>query len=1061
MKNIFVVLLCLLPLITVNSSALKEWEDKNITGVNREDSRSTFWYYKTEKEALDGGYYRCNSNLCLNGKWKFSFAENPASRIVDFYKPDYDVSKWNEIDVPGSWPLQGYDKPIYVNHPYEFALKNPYPPKAPHDWNPVGSYRRDFVIPEEWKDCRIVLHFGAVKSSFYVWVNGKKVGYSQDSKMQAEFDITPYVKPGNNTLAVEVYRFSIGSYLECQDFWRLAGIKRDVWVYSTPKTYIKDFSVKASLTDAYKNGDFNLNVVMASKDKSSKGEITVKLIDDNNSIVYEDRKHVSVKRGKQKLVSFGTVLDNVLQWTAETPNLYTLVVESDIDGYAKSYVSAKVGFRTVELKNSQLLVNGRPIYVRGVNRHEHHPKFGHYIPRETVEKDVELMKKFNINAVRTCHYPADPYFYELCDKYGLYICDEANIESHGLGAALQAPYDFKKHIADDPSWEKIHHDRMLRMVERDKNHPSVIIWSMGNECGDGVIFRDGYKMLKEKDSTRLVQFEQAGTQSHTDIFCPMYMRMDKVRNYALSNDTYRPLILCEYAHAMGNSLGNFQDYWDLFESYPNLQGGFIWDWVDQGMEDFRNGVRFLDYGGAFGMQDFRNDKAFCLNGLMNADRIPNPHAYEARKVLQGVRVKPVDAGKSEFEVVNNLSFTNLDNYTQVWKLMADGEVVESGTLNLSVSPLSSARFSVPYTTKLTDDREWFINFEFRTREEKNLLPKDYCVAYEQIPLNYYKQKLDENLLVNDKYVSDKNFEMNEDDSFITVGNGDFKVMISKLTGAVSDMSMGSFSFLKSEVRPDFWRVKIDNDGWFKDKFWKTAHQRCKLDTIWCEKIYDEKGKKRNLSAVKAYTKVLINCNPEAKKDEPSNIWFNTNYTIYPDAVILVENEFLPVYYHAEREYSMPRLGQLWEVNGGLDRIEWYGRGPWENYSDRKTSALVGKYKMDVKDLAHDYVRPQENGYRTDTRFFVLKSDDGYEMKVTGLPLICFNAQYSPKENYEINGKPIRNTIDLKKEENLFLNIDYGQMGVGGDNSWGNPVHVDYRLLMRDYRYGYVIKLGKN
>lgn len=1054
MKNIFVFLLCWFTLLDVYAVGLKEWEDKTVIGVNREEPRATFWYYDSEKEAVNGGYYHCRSNLCLNGKWKFSFAENPSSRIVDFYRPDYDVSGWAEIDVPGSWPLQGYDRPIYVNHPYEFALKNPYPPKAPHEWNPVGSYRRDFVLPEDWRDRRIVLHFGAVKSSFYVWVNGKKVGYSQDSKMQAEFDITPYVNIGKNTLAVEVYRFSIGSYLECQDFWRLAGIKRDVWIYSTPKTYIKDFSVKSTLTDDYKKGRFQLDVWMDSKGKSSKGKIAVTLLSGDNSVVYQDKKLVNVKKGKQQLVSFAAVLSDILCWTAETPDLYTLVVEADIDGCYKNYVSTKVGFRTVELKNSQLLINGKPIYIRGVNRHEHHPKYGHYVPKETVQKDVELMKKFNINAVRTSHYPADPYFYELCDQYGIYVCDEANIESHGLGAALQAPYDFKKHIADDLSWEKIHHDRMLRMVGRDKNHPSVIIWSMGNECGDGVIFRNGYKMLKEKDPTRLVQFEQAGTQSHTDIFCPMYMRMDKIRNYALSSDTYRPLILCEYAHAMGNSLGNLQDYWDLFEAYPNLQGGFIWDWVDQGVEDYRDGKRFLDYGGAYGLQNFRNDKAFCLNGLMSADRIPNPHAYEAKKVLQGIRIKSVSADNSELEVVNNLSFTNLNEYEQVWKLMADGEVVETGVVHLNVPPLSSVRFIVPSHTSITDDKEWFLNFEFRTRVAKNLLPKDYCVAYEQIPMNSFKQAFQEDCCV------DEPLEVEEHEDTLVVFSNDFKVKINKSNGSLSDMSMGAFNFLKSEVKPDFWRVSIDNDGWFKDKFWKTAHERCTLDSIWYEKLFEGNGRNKRVRAIKVYAKVLINCNPAAKKDEPANVWFNTTYTIYPDAVIRVDNEFLPVYYHAEREYSMPRLGQLWEINGDLKTIEWYGRGPWENYSDRKTSALVGKYRMEVKDLAYQYVRPQENGYRTDTRFFVLKSDVGYRMKVTGLPLVCFNAQYSPKENYEINGKPIRNTIDLKKEDNIFLNIDYGQMGVGGDNSWGNPVHVDYRLLMRDYRYGYVIELGK-
>lgn len=1052
MKRIFLGLAVLSSLLSgVHAENLKEFEDKSVAGVNREEGRATFWYYNDRATAIEGGYFNCPMNVSLNGKWKFSFAEKPADRKADFYKTDYDVNDWDEIDVPGSWPLQGYDKPLYENHPYEFALdRSPYPHVVRKDWNPVGSYRRNFHIPEDWKDKRVVLHFGAVKSSFYVWVNGQQVGYSQDSKMQAEFDITDYVKPGENMVAVEVYRFSIGSYLECQDFWRLAGIKRDVWVYATPKTYVKDFSVVASLDKSYKNGEFSLDIDLRATGKTQKGLLKVQLLDKNEKPVMEETMAVKVSKGKVATYSFGKEIENVRKWTAETPELYTLLIESDING-EKSYVSSKVGFRTVEIKNAQLLVNGTYIYVRGVNRHEHHPKYGHYVPKETVEKDVELMKKLNINAIRTCHYPADPYLYELCDKYGLYICDEANIESHGLGATLQAPYNPKHHIADDITWQAIHHDRIFRMVERDKNHPSVIIWSMGNECGDGIVFRNAYKKLKAFDTTRPVQFEQAGTQAHTDIFCPMYMRMDKVRNYALSADTYRPLILCEYAHAMGNSLGNFQDYWDLFETYPCLQGGFIWDWVDQAMEDYRDGVRFLDYGGAFGLQNIKNSGAFCMNGLINADRGYNPHAYEAKKVLQGVRVKMLSADKKEFEVTNNLSFTNLNKYAQVWKIEANGEVVEKGSLNLDVAPLSSERFVVPYTTEMDDDKEYFITIEFRTREAANLLPADYRVAYEQIALNYYKP-------VFVPAVTDKTLNVEKTDKEIIVGNDDFNVAFSLVSGQMTGLSHNGYEFLKNDVRPDFWRVKTDNDGWFKEKYWKTAYQRCHLDTIYTETITEPVKKKKVVKAVKVYAKILIKCNPKPKKEEFSDAWFNTVYTIYPDATVKVENDFLPVYYHAERELSMPRLGQVFEINGELEEASWYGRGPWENYADRKTSALVGRYEMPVKELAYIYTRPQENGYRTDVRELKLTSKDGHSMKVTGLQPICFNAQYAPKENYEINGKPIRNTIDLKEEKNLFLNLDYGQMGVGGDNSWGNPVHVDYRVLLRNYRYGFVIQL---
>ncbi|MFI3288270.1 MAG: glycoside hydrolase family 2 TIM barrel-domain containing protein [Rikenellaceae bacterium] len=1025
---------------------LLEWQDNQVTGVNREEGRATFWYYETEDEALSGGYYNCETNQSLNGEWKFSFATNPDEREADFYKTSYDVSAWDDIKVPGSWPLQGYDRPVYLNHPYEFALQNPYPCVAPTAWNPVGSYRRDFTISKEWKNQRVVLYFGAVKSAFYVWVNGKKVGYSQDSKMQAEFDITPYIKEGNNTLAVEVYRFSIGSYLECQDFWRLAGIKRDVWLYATPKTFIKDVKVSSPMINDYKDGELTVEVELAALSGSSTQNVDVELFDAEGNSIYKGSKSAKVSKSKGAIVTLNNLFPGIEPWSAESPNLYTLVVSNGAKGKDKSYMSTKVGFRTVELRNSQLQVNGKPIYVRGVNRHEHHPELGHFVPRETVEKDVELMKKLNINSVRTCHYPADPYFYELCDKYGLYICDEANVESHGLGAAVQAPYDPAKHIADDASWIKIHHNRMERMVQRDKNHPSVIIWSMGNECGDGVVFREGYKMLKEMDPSRLVQFEQAATQPHTDVYAPMYMRMDKVKNYAISNDSYRPLILCEYVHAMGNSLGNFQDYWDLFETYPLLQGGFIWDWVDQAVVDYRDGERFLDYGGAYGYQNERNDGAFCLNGVINADRELNPHAYEAKKVLQALRVKPVVGSDNEFELFNNFSFTNASKYAQSWTLEKNGVAVESGVLNLTTCPLRSERFTVNYTTKLTCDADYYITFNFDTKDVEGYLPKGYTVAYDQLALREFKKR-------NYESVSEGELDVEENDSEVVISSGDFSVKFSTESGALSGLTLGGFEYVESAMRPDFWRVKVDNDGWSDgEKYWKNAHKHTTLEDF--EIVENRDGDKIVSVAVIATT--LIDIDPKNLTADLQKAYFNTTYTIYPDATIEVMNNFLPTYYHAERDMSLPRIGQLIALSGKLSEAEWYGRGPWENYSDRKTSALVGRYSMPVSEMMYNYTRPQENGYRTDVREFALTSKDGYGIEIEGLPRIGINAQNISKESYESS----RNTVDLNKEDKVYLNIDLAQMGVGGDNSWGNPVHVDYRVLMRNYNYGYVIKLTK-
>ncbi|MFR9625960.1 MAG: glycoside hydrolase family 2 TIM barrel-domain containing protein [Rikenellaceae bacterium] len=1023
------------------SSNLPEYKDKSVTGVNRLDGRSTFWYYTNREDALKSSYLYHPENISLNGDWAFNFVEKPADRVVNFYEESFDVSGWDKIEVPGSWPLQGYDKPLYMNHKYEFVGKNPaYPAFVPDDWNPVGAYRRDFEIPADWDGKRVVLHFGAVKSSFYVWVNGKKVGYSQDSKMQAEFDITPYIKVGEkNSVAVEVYRFSIGSYLEGQDMWRLAGIKRNVWVYPTEKSYVADFSAATSLTNCYKDGVLDLTIDIAGA-RASKGSISVELLSPEGDAVFSE-KIKSSKAGSYKL---SKIVEACQPWSDEFPNLYTLVIGYN-DGVNTTYQSSKVGFRSVELKNSQMLVNGMPIRVKGVNRHEHHPKYGHYIPDETTELDIQLMKELNVNAIRTSHYPADPYMYELCDKYGIFVLDEANVETHGLGAALQAYYDPAKHIADDPSWEAIFHDRIIRMYDRDKNHPSVIIWSMGNECGDGSIFRNGYTKLKETDPTRLVIFEQAGTQSHTDIVGPMYMTMDKIRNYSLSNDTYRPLILCEYCHTMGNSLGNFQDYWDLFDNSHNLQGGFIWDWVDQGLEDVRDGERFFDYGGAFGLQGEHNDGAFCLNGIVNPDRVPNPHAYEMKKVYDNVDVSKSRNCVKSFNIRNKFSFTNLSQVKTLWKLTKDGEVVESGELKLDIAANKEATVTVPFETEINCGSEYLITFEFSLPANKDGLKKGHVVAADQLQLSA------KNTLGFEAEVGAPLY-LNQNDKDITVKGNNFTYVISAATGRLTSINVAGEEFLKAEAEYDFYRVPVDNDGWDKlAQHWKGAHERVSLVDL---DVTGEKLNKKSYKSISVTAKSYVAANEKMRLNGD----FTTTYTITGDGAIAVDNKFIPTSYHAEQENAMPRLGERYELRGDLKKASWYGRGPWENYSDRKTSAFVGHYTMPTEELSHQYIRPQESGYRTDTRTLTLSNGSGVELNVYAGTLFAFQASHYPKENYFTEaGKPIRNTVDLKREENLFLNVDFGQKGIGGDNSWGNPVHVDYRLLMRSYKYNYVIK----
>ncbi len=1053
-KIIVAAILVLSLSVCMAQPAVPEYEDESVTGVNREKGRSTFWYYSSRDNAIDGGYYKCNDNVSLNGKWKFHFCEKPADRIVDFYKTDYDVSAWKDIDVPGSWPLQGYDKPLYMNHPYEFNTTNPYPYKVPVDWNPVGAYRRNFDVPIGWVDKRIVLHFGAVKSSFYVFVNGQKVGYSQDSKMQAEFDITPYVKAGaTNVLAVEVYRFSKGSYLEGQDFWRLAGIKRDVWLYATPKVFLQDFFVKAGLKNDYKDGQFDLSFTLANKsNRNETAEVSVTLLDEKNIPVIDKKNTLKLQKNKTVTQNIAQTISNCKQWNAENPQLYTLLIEVK-SPQGTVYSSSKTGFRTVEIKNAQLLINGQYVYVKGANRHEHHPEFGHYIPKESMERDLELIKQFNLNAIRTSHYPADPYFYELCDKYGVYMVDEANVESHGLGAALQNIIDSTRHIACDPGWEAIHLDRMERMFQRDKNHPAVILWSMGNECGDGRNFRKGYEMLHKFDPTRYVQFEQAGTLPHTDVYCPMYMKMENMKNYALSKNATKPLIQCEYSHSMGNSLGNFQDYWDLIESYPLLQGGFVWDFIDQGIENTRNGQRFFDYGGGFGLEHIRNDANFCANGLFNSGRNPNPHAYEAKKVLQGIRVKKSPAGENGFLVVNNYSFINTNKYVMKWSIIKDGHVVESGTLSPAIAPLKSDIVKIPYKTTITVDAEYYINFEFITRQAEGLLPADWVIAYDQLPLNTYQYSPQNNTSIVSP-TDDALICRETSDSIIIGGNNGLIVAFDKKKGMLCKYTGNGIDFVRSSMKPDFYRVRIDNDDWdAANDIWMNTSG--KITTVTVNVLKEPlKNKKNQFGTIT----VSVNYTLVAGSEAQNMIYFENMYTIYPDGKIDIANRFTPKYYNGEASMSIPRIGQVVQINGELSNAKWYGRGPWENYADRKTSALVGNYSMPVKDLAYDYIRPQENGYRTDVRWLELTNADGAGLKIKGTPMFCFNAQYTSQANFFTpEGKRIRYTIDMKKEKDYYLNIDYGQKGVGGDNSWGKPVHVEYLVLLRYYEYGYSIE----
>jgi beta-galactosidase len=965
--------------------------------------------------------------------WKFNYSNGPDSRPADFYKSDFNTSAWKNINVPGNWELQGFGMPMYLNHPYDFSpLKRPTPPVIdfiPEKENPVGSYVRSFTVPDSWTGRDVYLHFGAVKSAMYVWVNGTEVGYSQGAKTPAEFNITPYLKTGDNKLAVEVYRWSDGSFLECQDFWRISGIERDVFLYSSPKTKINDIKIQASLDETYTNGIFAFSAEVKSTTKEKSAILSYKLYYKNN-VELSGEQHVKIKNGAGS-VNISNTINNVLQWSAEKPNLYRLLVSLKTEnGELLEAFAKNVGFRTVEIKNAQLLVNGQPVLVKGVNRHEHDPEKGHYVSKELMEKDIRLMKEFNINTVRTSHYPNDPYWYDLCDKYGLYVIDEANIESHALGAALQHPYDY--HIANDTAWEKPHLDRIQRMYQRDKNHPSVIIWSMGNEAGDGVNFIKAYEWLKSHD-TRPVQFEQADNKKHTDIVCPMYATMGEMEQYAIQTDTYRPLIQCEYAHAMGNSVGNLQDYWTLIETYPSLQGGCIWDWVDQGiLAKDKNGNDYFAYGGDLEKPGTRNDNNFCINGLISPDRKPNPHIYEVKKVYQNISVtkghKP-----DEFFIHNKYYFTNLNNYNLVLSSVNEGkEAFVTIISDLDIEPQTTG--IVKLKLPGNQGKDVYFNFSFVLKNDEGLLRKGHEVAKEQIKVS--SQTKIETLKAFGKV------KLKEAGNGWQINASNVSLFFDKEQGTFSNLKVNDELFINEGPQPDFWRAPTDNDygaGLVKNKsVWKEQTDSTYVKDI---KVIQEKGLLQFI-VTKRLDKVFAD--------------FISTYTINGEGKIYVDNylRFDP----SQKTTGAPRIGSKMNLPKEYSNVEWFGCGPQENYVDRKTSAFVGNWKASVDELYYPYIRPQENGYRTGLKSLTL-SNGTKGIKISSSHEFCMQAQYYEHSDYgNAVKKEFRHQYDMVKRDYITLNIDYGQMGVGGDNSWGAEPHLKYQLIRREYKWSYLIEI---
>lgn len=1029
------------------SSLPAELQTPEIVSVNRMPMRASAFAYESaelaEKRVKENSRYF----LSVNGNWKFNWVQNPDDRPKDFYTLAYDDSKWVNFPVPANWELNGYGLPIYVNQPYEFAgakfragRLNP-PFDIPADNNPVGSYRKKVMIPADWDGRQVFIHLGAVKSAFFIWVNGKKVGYSEDSKLAAEFDITEYVKPGENLLALQVYRWSDASYLECQDMWRISGIERDVYLYATPKLDIRDFKVQSNLVNNYKDGSLQVNIEVNSyktdvrtlHSKADSFTVEARLTDAAGKEIYKEVSGAYTVLGRYKTdVSFKKEIPAVKTWTAEIPDLYTLYLTlKDKGGKVLEVIPVRVGFRSIEIKGRDLLVNGKRVFFKGVNRHEHNPKTGHALTKADMLKDMEMMKKLNVNAVRHSHYPPDPYWMELCDEYGLYVIDEANIESHGRG------YDLEFTFANDKKWRTAHLERIKRMYERDKNYPSVITWSLGNEAGNGVNMYEAYDWLKKED-TRPVQYERSEWDYNTDVLCPQYPSPDWVAAWGRSKDP-RPLIMSEYAHIMGNSLGNFKDYWDAIESTPGAQGGYVWEWIDQAFDTVKNGKRILAYGGDFPLtgpvnEDF-SDNNFCVKGVVTAYRELTPMAVELKKVHQFIKTRY--KGSNIINIANTYFFRNIDNVQLQWELLEDGKSIAKGIVPaLNIQPGSNADITLPVKSKIYDDKEYFLNVSYRLKNEEPFLEKGYEIAYEQMPYSggAYAVK---------PAIGRVAVSATRAGNTLTLQGKNFIAVFDTKDGILSSYKVNGLSVIESGPKPGFYRAPTDNDvgaGLNQSlRNWRNVYDKTDVADSKLEQVGANEYKV-------TFTKSVLG--GQAKTMQV--------FTVYGDGSIHVSNSFEV----QKGDYeTLMRIGNDLELNKQLGSIQWYGRGPWENYWDRKYANQVGIYKQTLSQQYFPYARPQESGNKTDVRWATFTNEKGKGIKiefadsllsVSAIPYNIDDLDPAPEKAQYHSG-------ELVQRDRIFMHIDLLQLGVQGIDSWGAMPLKKYWIRSGTYSYSYWIR----
>jgi beta-galactosidase len=1029
-----------------------EWDNPAVLCQNTEKPHVTMMAYPTAQTARSGNRAQSPWFQSLNGRWKFRYSPNPAARPTDFFRTDYDDAKWNGIAVPSNWELQGFGIPIYSNsaYPFSFDRNNP---RVPQEDNPVGSYRTSFAIPAGWSGRQVYLHFDGVDSAFYVWVNGQKLGYSEDSRTPAEFNVTRHLKPGGNTLAVEVYRWSDGSYLEDQDMFRLSGIFRDVYLWSTASQHVRDFEIRTDLDESCRDATMKVKAsVTNATDAAAAASLTLELLDAaGKAVCAPQTRTIRPPAAGEAAAEFSIAVSNPAKWSTEIPYLYqTLLTLKDASGQVLEVVPAHTGFRKVEIKEGKILINGRPVLFKGVNRHEHSPELGHTVSQAWMIRDIELMKQHNVNAVRTSHYPNTPEWYDLCDRYGLYLIDEANIESHGYGDNPQ------NRLANDPAWTAAHMDRIERMVERDKNHPSVVIWSLGNEAGDGLNFAAGYQWLKKRDASRPIHYAGSSSRGgpNSDINSTMYTTPAGVAQRAKARPEI-PVLLCEYSHAMGNSSGGLKEYWDLFYQNTNARGAFVWDWVDQGYSQpvpaqYRTAAEqktFFAYGGWWeDKPGVRNDANFCQNGLVAADRTPHPGLKAIKYVYRYIHAVPADLAAGKIKIKNWHDFVNVQDVAEgAWEVTAHGKTVASGKLaDLNLAPGEEKEFVLGLPAlKGEAGVEYFLNLSFAAKADTLWAKKGHELAWEQwrLPVEAPAASADTARM--------PPLRMQQSSNLVIFTGKDFALIFDRLNGYITSYSYQGVKLLERGPLPDFWRAWTDNDF----GAWKSVGNAARKDPALDIVVWRNAGASWSVKDVQARALDAGAAQVAVQADLPlAGAKYSMTYTIYGNGDVVVEGSYTP---GTQKLAMMPRFGMELVVSPGVEKMTWFGRGPAETYIDRQFER-VGLYSSTVGKEWVDYARPQENGNKTDVRWVALTNEKGFGLLAVGAAPLSVAARHVTKSDME----RVEYSFQLPRRAETYLNLDFRQMGAGGIDSWSrNAYPMEPYRIPADQPYAYKYRLS--